>query len=264
MKIQVISLRKGPLMIKLLGLSLFYFNSIFASTLVTNSDGDFLLEESKFKVADIVKEYAKLKNLNLIMDQVPKGELQLLGPKKIKKADIDLYLSAVLEKTGYTLIENRPLNQIQIIRTRDVRYSGSTYYEKINDVPDNYNHAIFSINLEHANSRILTKNMRPFLSRFGRIIDGRTSDTLTLAGTGKNIHRIHKLIRDIDTPDFPKRVAYLKELNESGNTVTEKEISVLDFIKNQHILFIVAFSLIAGIMGFGIRGFVMKKVEAGW
>ena len=136
----------------------------FSSTLVLNNDGNYFLKESKFLVVDVIRDYAKLKGINLIMEKVPKGELLLLGPRTIKKEDIDLYISAVLEEVDFTIIEDKSLNQMQVIKARDVRFSSSQFYKNIVDVPNNYNHVLFNINLKHIDSKMLTRNLRPFLS----------------------------------------------------------------------------------------------------
>ncbi len=198
------------------------------------------------------------------MKQAPKGKLLLLGTKEIKKKDLDLYVSAVASEIGYTLILNKELNQIQVIPSRDVRYNGGRLHTDIEKVPDNYNHTMFSMRLKYAKSGVLSRNMRPFMSRYGRIIDERNANTLILSDTGKNIRRLHKLISSIDTNEFANRVKFLSELNKQCKTIVKTEISTIEFIKDQHILFIIVFSLIFGIMGFGFRGYMIKKIEGGW
>jgi general secretion pathway protein D len=249
---------------KIFILSFLLLNTAFAKTLVKDSNGDYSLLKAEFKVADIVRDYAKLKDINLIMTEAPKGKLLLLGSKNINKENIDLYISAVTSEVGYTLIHNKELNQVQVIPSRDVRYNGGRLHTDINKVPDNYNHTMFSMRLKHAKAHVISRNMRPFMSRYGRIIDERNANTLILSDTGKNIKRLHKLIMSIDTAKFAKRVDFLKELNKKGKTVIETKISTLDFIRDQHVLFIIIFSLITGIMGFGIRGYMMKRIEGGW
>jgi type II secretory pathway component GspD/PulD (secretin) len=250
-------------MIKII-LSFLILNTAFAKTLITDPNGDYSLLNVEFSVAEIVRDYAKLKNINLIMTEAPKGKLLLLGPKKIKKEKIDLYISAVVSEVGYTFVLNKELNQIQVMPTRNVRYHGGKLYSEIENVPDSYNHAMFSMKLKHAKAGNLSRNMRPFMSRYGRVIDEKTANTLIISDTGKNIKRLYKLVKSFDTSEFEQNVKFLKKINKKGKEVVETEVSTLDFIKDQHILFIIIFSLIAGIMGFGLRGYLMKRVEGGW
>ena len=251
-------------MIKILMIFLLVTQISYASVLELNSNGDYKINQLEFSVAQIVKDYAAINKLNLIMKDPPKRNLFLMGPKNIKKEKIELFISAVTSQIGYTIFSNKKLNQIKLLPSRDVRYHGEGLYIDIKNVPDNYHHSMFSMKLKHVIASTISRGMRPMMSRYGRIIDGKNPNTLLISDTGKNIHRLHKLISELDVPKFAERAKFLEELNKKGTAVVETKTSSLDFIKDKHILFIFVFSLIGGILGFGIRGYMIKRIEGGW
>lgn len=248
---------------KILLFSFWFFNAAFATTLVLDSSGDYSLVDTEFKVVDMIQDYARLKNFNLIMDEGPSDKIFLFGSKTIKKENIDLYISAVVAEVGYTILQDKELNQIRVIPSRDIRYNGRALYTDISHVPDDYNYTMFSMRLKHALARDITRNMRPFMSRYGRIIEERNSNTLILLDTGKNVRRLYELISSVDNEKFSERVRFLEDLNKEGKRIVEKKISTLDFVRDQHVLFIIVFSMITGILGFGVRGYLMKRIEGG-
>jgi hypothetical protein len=65
----------------------------------------------------------------------------------------------------------------------------------------------------------------------------------------------------MDTVQFESRVKFFKNLNDTDLVPTKTETSFLEFIKSQYVLLLIAFSLIGGIIGFGLRGYLMKRIE---
>lgn len=118
--------------------------------------------------------------------------------------------------------------------------------------------------LKYVESYDIARNLRPFITRYGRVIDEKNANTIILADTGKNIHRIHKLIEKLDTSDFLVRKKKVEKINSTAKREVKKNKSVLEYIKDQHVLFLIAFALIGGIIGFGTRGYLMKRIEGGW
>jgi len=168
--------------------------SLNAYAIRFNAEKDFVLDEPVFEVSSLIKDYAKLKGYNVIIDDDVKGTLKLYGVKKIPHEDIDLFISAVADQTGYTILKNEKLNQIEVINSRDIRYRGGKIYTEIKDVPRDYNHVQFVTRLNFIEASEVSRNMRPFMSRYGRVIDEKNANTLIIADTGKNIHRLAELI----------------------------------------------------------------------
>jgi general secretion pathway protein D len=236
----------------------------FCSILTQDANGNFLLKNSEFDFSKLISDYSKITKKNLIIGSDVKGKAFLYGVKKIKKEEIDLYISAVASQAGYTILSNTELNQIEVINSRDIRYRSTKLYTDINNVPDNYNHVQFIMKLKYIEARDISRNFRPFMSRYGRIIDERHANTLVISDTGKNVNRLYKLAKALDTKAYVDRKDFIKKINDNAKKEIIKKESVLDFIQNQHVLFLIVFCFIGGFLGFGIRGYMMKKIEGGW
>lgn len=248
---------------KLLSLFIFLL-SLNAFALHLDSNKNYVLEKGVFDVASLIKDYAKIQGINVIIDDEVRGKLRLYGTKTILKQDMELFISAVADQTGYTLLKTENLNQIEVINSRDIRYRGSKIYTDIKDVPENYNQVQYVTRLKYIEASEVSRNMRPFMSRYGRVIDEKNANTLIIADTGKNINRLAQLISKIDTKEYLESQKFIDELNSKSKKEITKKENLLTFISDQHILFIIAFSFIGMILGFGIRGYSIKKIEGGW
>lgn len=243
-------------------LLLISFN-VFSVTIVKKNNDTFALKKKSFAVVDLVREYAKLRNLNLIMVEDLKGNVDLYGVKEIKDKDLDLYISAVLSESGYTIVKTESLNQIEIINARDIRYKSSKVYKDIKNVPQDYNHVLFVRKLKFAPASDVSRNFRPFMSRYGRIIDVKRSNSIIISDTSKNIHRLSKLIDLLDVKEYSSRVKEVNKINEDNTKTVVKKKSLLSVLKDWHVLFLIVFSFIGGIMGFGFANYLNRR-EAQW
>jgi general secretion pathway protein D len=236
----------------------------FGSILTQDNNGNYLLKNSEFDFSKLISDYSRITKKNLIIGSDVKGKAYLYGVKKIKKEEIDLYISAVASQVGYTILSNTELNQIEVINARDIRYRSTKLYTDINNVPDNYNHIQFIMKLKYIEASDISRNFRPFMSRYGRIIDERHANTLVISDTGKNVNRLYKLAKALDTKAYVERKDFIKKINDNAKKEVTKKENIVDFIQNQHVLFLIVFGFIGGFLGFGIRGYMMKKIEGGW
>jgi general secretion pathway protein D len=235
----------------------------FAVTIVKKDNDTFALKKKSFRVEDLIREYADLKKLNVIFSEDVKGKIDLYGVKEIKEKDLDLYISAVAAEAGYTIIKTESLNQIEVINARDIRYKSTKVYKNIEDVPKDYNHAMFVRKLDFVAASDVSRNFRPFMSRYGRIIDEARSNSIILSDTGKNIHRMTKLIDLLDVKVYSQRIEQVNKLNEKSTKAIIKKKSILSVLKDWHVLFIIVFSLFGGIIGFGISN-ILNRRDAQW
>lgn len=235
-----------------------------ANLISKNTDSDFVITKKNFEVKELLVEYAKIQQASLIMDEVPKSRVSLAGPRIINQADLKLFVSAAAEEANLTIIPHDKLNHLQVINTRDIRYSGGILHKDISTVEDTYTYTMVMLKPKYIEVENLVKSLRPFMSRYGRMVEDRNTNSLILSDTGKNLRRLEKLITSIDKPQFKARVDLLDGLNKKGVVEIEQEVSFLDYLESQYVLFILAFSLIGGILGFGIRGYLMKRIEGGW
>lgn len=125
---------------------------------------------------------------------VPSSELQ--------SDQLDQLLSISLYQEGYTRIQEDK-NIVRVIPTRDVRYDTAKIFDGKEDglevVPNTYDYFSYVVYFEHPDRiKTVARNIRPFVSRYGRVIDFEGSGRLILADSGKHIKRLVPMIKKLD------------------------------------------------------------------
>ncbi len=236
----------------------------FADVFKIDSNGNYVFIKTKFKISELLDEYAKHKNLNInVMTSIIADDFNIQGNMVIPKDKIDSYVSSVFNSTGYMIIRLKDPEQISVINSRDLIYSTIPVYTKVSDIPDTEEPVQFNYIAKKYDSKDLVNTIRPFMSKMGRAIGVESSNTLYISETGKNIKRLLKIIEYIDNEDSVKSKNEIIELNEKHKKIVNNKGYLDAFIKNSGLLMVV-FMLLGLIIGFGTRGYMMKKVEGGW
>ena len=149
----------------------------------------------------------KLTGINLILDRDLKGKVSIMAPTAITVGDAwKAYLTA-LNINGYTLVKSGSF--YKIVQSRDIRYTPTKIYTGTY-TPETENYVMRIITLKNVNSTEVTRSFRPFMSRYGRIIDIKQTNTIIVQDTGANINRLVRLIKFIDVPGSKSRSKLLK------------------------------------------------------
>ncbi|MBT7609829.1 MAG: type II secretion system secretin GspD [Bacteriovoracaceae bacterium] len=148
-------------------------------------------------LVDLTKFMQNLTGINLILDKDLKGKVSIMAPSPITVGDAwKAYLTA-LNINGYTLVKSGAF--YKIVNARDIRYTPTKIYTG-NYTPDTENYVMRILPLKNINSTEVTRSFRPFMSRYGRIIDIKQTNTIIVQDTGSNINRLVRLIQFIDVP----------------------------------------------------------------
>jgi general secretion pathway protein D len=137
-----------------------------------------------------------------------KGEVQNFGDVKWTKENADYLFGEALASTGYARETTIDKDIYNLINARDVRYSaGSISYaatKTTNDemLPPNHADFVELVYKSENGDRVgdMARNLRPFMSRYGRIIDIRSSSTIILRDTSKTVQTLLPMIRRFDVP----------------------------------------------------------------
>lgn len=230
---------------------------------IKKSGNDWEIEKNKVDLKSLARSYAIEKDLNLtIPHDFKNSSIEIYGSKIIKKDEIDKFVSKVFFEQGYTFIIRDSL--LQVVNMRDVRYQSVKMYKDIKKVPRTYNIVQYTTNTTHIPSRDISMNLRPFMGRYGRIIDESNGQSIVVQDSALNIHRVHQIIKLLDTPLYQKRLERLRAMNKKLDPELVYEESLTEVLSDQHVLFIILFSLLSLVIGFGIRGYLMKRIEGGW
>jgi general secretion pathway protein D len=167
---------------------------------------------------DLTKHMQELTGINLILDKDLKGKVSILSPAPITVGDAwKAYLTA-LNINGYTLVKSGAF--YKIVQARDIRYTPTKIYTG-SFAPDTENYVMKIIPLKNINSTEVTRSFRPFMSRYGRIIDIRQTNTVIVQDTGSNINRLNRLIKFIDVPGHEEALQIFRVQHSSAPEIAK-------------------------------------------
>ena len=191
----------------------------FGPEVVTN------FEFNNTSLIEITKHMQKLVGINLILDKDLKGKITILAPTPITVGDAwKAYLTA-LNLNGYTLVKSGSF--YKIVKSRDIRYTPTKIYTGTY-TPNTENYVMRILPLKNINSSEISRSFRPFLSRYGRIIDIKQTNTVIVQDTGSNINRLVRLIDFLDVPGHEESLQIIKVKYSSAQEIA----TLLDKILN--------------------------------
>lgn len=244
---------------------LFFISFNLNAQVLIEDQGFYKIETKTVILSQLVKEYAKLKDYDLIIAEDPKESYELYGPRRITKDDLDLFVTSILSQSSYALSVNEALKQITVMQARDIRYTSNQIFKNIEAVPNDYNYYQLYVPLNYIDSDNVSRNLRPFISRYGRVIDDRVSNAIIILDRGIQLKWISKLIKILDTKEFLRRKVAVDKINEEKKKSVEYEFSSIDEVLESHtFLFLILFLLLGGIIGFAFKGFTQSKFEQKW
>lgn len=176
-----------------------------------------------YPIEKFIGDYARLMNKTIITDkrglQKSKARINLTVNKKTNVQDFAKMFYTIIESHGFTAVTEGSL--LRIINTRDIRYTPTKLYDS-SDFPKTDEYILVLHKLKNPLANEITRNMRPFMSRYGRIIDFSDAHSITIQDRGSNINR---LIHLIDSLDNEKSVDRLKKNVRLGKAKRNKKNS---------------------------------------
>lgn len=174
---------------------------------------------------DLTEHMQKLTGINLIVDKALKGKISITAPTPITIGDAwKAYLTA-LNVNGYSLVKSGAF--YKIVNTRDIRYVPTKIYTG-SYTPSTENYAMRILPLKHITASEVTRSFRPFMSRYGRILDIRQTNTIIIQDTGDNINRLVRLIQFVDVPGHEETLQIIKVRNTSAQEIAKLLDKILD------------------------------------
>lgn len=182
----------------------------FGPEVITN------FEFENVTLVELTKHMQKLTGLNLILDKGVQGRISISAPTAITVGDAWRAFLTALNTNGYTLVKTGEF--YKIVQAKDIRYTPTKIYTGPY-TPDTENYVMRIIPLKNINSTEVTRSFRPFMSRFGRIIDIKQTNTIIVQDTGSNIQRLLRLITFIDIPGFEETLHIIPVKNSSAQEI---------------------------------------------
>ena len=169
-------------------------------------------------IMELTKHMQDLTGINLILDKDVKGKVSITAPTPITVGDAWKAYLAALNMAGFTLVKSGAF--YKIINARDVRYVPTTIYTG-SYTPDTEAHVMKILALKNVDASEISRNFRPFMSRYGRIIDIKQTNTIIISDTGANIARLEKLIKFLDVPGYEESLQIIPVKNSSAQEIAK-------------------------------------------
>ncbi len=169
-------------------------------------------------LTDLTKQMQKLTGLNLIMDKELKGKISIVASSPITVGDAWRAYMTALEMNGYSLVRTGAF--YRIVSTRDIRYTPTKIYTG-SFAPNTDNYIMKILPLKNINSTEITRSFRPFLTRYGRLIDIKQTNTIIVQDTGSNINRLSRLIKFIDVPGHEETLQIIPVKHSSAQEIAK-------------------------------------------
>lgn len=169
-------------------------------------------------IMEITRHMQKLTGINLILDKDVKGKVSIIAPTPITVGDAWKAYLAALNMAGYSLIKTGAF--YKVINARDIRYTPTKIYTG-NYTPDTENYLMRVISLKHVSAAEIARNFRPFMSRYGRLIDIKQTNTIIIADTGSNINRLAKMVKFLDVSGHEEALQIVKVKNSSAQEIAK-------------------------------------------
>jgi general secretion pathway protein D len=194
---------------------------IFFCTLITSFTlSAKSVQKSCSELKDCVDEVSKLTGVKYLYSGELKGKIVASDNLELSKENADSLFSSILNENGYTRLKQDE-NTYLIMSARDIRYHPTPIVKANNDnspsLPSNMDYYMMEYTLKDNRTNIsseITGALRPFMSRYGRIIDIRTTGTLVVQDTAKNLSRLYELIKKMDVAPTKDQVEAKKKSEE--------------------------------------------------
>ncbi len=189
------------------------------ATLKTENGNVLPVTLTDYNLQAILEDLARLTDMNIVYPSdmfVPQEKVHLVLSSPVSKEEFRKIVYHLLSGRGYTPIEE--YGAVWIYNARDIRYLPTPISQKI-DFPADARYRTMVYRLKNPTSSIIARNLRPVMSRYGRVIDFSDARTLIINDTSDNIIRLVKTVEFLDTEAMFKNFV---------NDVPKKDPNIID------------------------------------
>lgn len=183
---------------------------------------------NKYPLKEFIKDYAELMKLNVTYasDLIKENQtLHIQLNTKVTKGELKKIFFESLDSLGYTSSDDSDI--LFLFSTRDIRYLPTKMYVD-QSFPKDASYSTVLYRLKYPLSAEITRNLRPFLSRYGRVVDLSDAKTLILNDRGDNVERILQTIASLDTEAAYQDLITYKPKKSEGEEVNPLQEKVMD------------------------------------
>ncbi len=170
----------------------------------------------------VIKFMGELTGKNFLVSDQVKGKVTIISPKKITVQEAYKVFESVLEMSGYTAVPTG--DAIKIIPSGMARQAALEIHEgkEADSVKVDEKMITQVIPLEYASAEELRNFFTPLISKDGAIIAYKPTNHLVITERASNIHRLLKIIEQIDVRIVEEKISVFQLEFASARTLADK------------------------------------------
>ena len=191
---------------------------IVLSILLVLSVGSYAEEETvdvnfrDLSVSDFIEMVSKITQKNILIEAEPKGKINFVSTKPIKKSALFSLANSILGGKGLTIIDQG--EYYKVVKGNDAAGEGLDVSSSIKG--DTMKTVMFP--LRNTNAAVLRAKIKPLLDRSAKVISFKENNVLAVTATPRVLESISKVINAIEVTGEKKSVV-LKLKNSSVKDV---------------------------------------------
>ena len=218
---------------KILSLLIFLIANAYGGI---KTDGEYILpmQRKSYPLKELIKDYADALKVNISYPEETlkndKSTVDLFIHEKTSFAQFSSLFKAILDSKAYSLIQEK--GYCWIANSKDMRYLPSEFYAD-HSFPNDDSYVTALFRLKYPVAAEITRSLRPFLSRYGRVINFADGRSLVIQEKGTTALKLYDAIKFMDTEKI-YLITLNKPLKASAPEDNEFEQKLVDLeIKNK-------------------------------
>ncbi len=199
-------------------------------------------------------------------EDLSKYRVQVPRLGELDRAHALAQVLSTLSSRGLTLVEDEQLHFQRLLRVRDARDSAIPLITDLAAAPDNDKLVTFAFPLKHAQVEGVARLLRSFAPPSARLVPIEHSRTLLISDSSRSVAKYRDLIARLDTPEAAKDAEQVlkdqRARSEDENCPSAGPAS--PFSQGPQLPVLVAlFAIMGVVIGFMVRGYVIRRIEGG-
>ncbi|MBE9504942.1 MAG: type II secretion system secretin GspD [Proteobacteria bacterium] len=206
-------------------------NFIFSSQLFAAGKKEISMDFDNADIRVVIKFISELTGKNMVVDSKVKGNVTVISPTKISEEEAYRVFDSILEVNGYSAVETAGI--IKIIPKPDASKSQTRTRvgKDSKKVPRNDRIVTQIIPLDYASSTQVRAALAPLISKNGIIIDFAASNTIIVTDISSNIHRLVRIVQEIDLEDVSEKIEIIALRYASAGNFAKQLTSIFPLKK---------------------------------
>ena len=165
---------------------------VFILSFSINASEKININFKDLKIMDLVKITSKIIDKNILVTQNIKGNVDFISNKPLDKDELVKILIYVLESKGFTLVQSDDI--LRIVKLNEGFKNNAPIITPSNKDDLYYQMATKVIPVHNANADFILSKVRHLVSKTGKIVSNKESNSLVLTDFKDNIDTVQKVV----------------------------------------------------------------------